>query len=123
MRFKYSLAYPYIIIISSVAAVTLCIGYYLNLNSLRDTIAARETDRYKSIARAAKEKISDEINEIKVYSQFLQKNSQLLDALISYHVRGDAEPLKQALDILYAPLAVTEVDIFLVADQKDIHLR
>ena len=45
MRFKYSLAYPIIIIISLVAAATLFIGYYLNLHSLQDTIEAREKNR------------------------------------------------------------------------------
>ena len=118
MRFKHSLAYPIIIIISLVAAVTLVIGYYLNLNSLRETIEAREIDKSITIARAIQDKISDEINELKVYSQFLKKNSQLLDALVYYHVWGDREPLEQAMESLYSPLSATEMEVFLVTDQK-----
>ncbi|MFZ5451400.1 MAG: ATP-binding protein [Thermodesulfobacteriota bacterium] len=117
MRFKYSLAFPIILIISLVAAVTLFIGYHLNLSSLRDAIEARETDRSKAIYRAVREKISDDINELKVYSQFLKKDTQLLDALIYHQVLDDREPLNQTINYLYLPLAATEVNFFIVTDQ------
>ena len=118
MRFKYSLAYPIIIIISLVAAATLFIGYYLNLHSLQDTIEAREKNRSKAIYRTVQEKISDEIQELKIYSRFLKKDTQILDALAYYKVLGNKRPLKEIINSLYPPLAATEVNLFLVTDQQ-----
>jgi len=118
MRFKYSLAYPIIIIISLVAAVTLVIGYYLNLYTLRETIEAREADRARAIYFTVKDKITNEIQEMVEYSQILKKNPQLLDGLRHYQAHGDLERLKKAMNHLYSPLMKTEVDFFLVTDRQ-----
>jgi PAS domain S-box-containing protein len=116
MRFKYSLAYPIIIIISLVAAATLCIGYYLNLYSLQDSIQAREMDRAKSIHHFVEEKISHELQEIVAYSQLFKKDPQLWDGLIAHRVHDDKKPLQQAMDRLSPPLQAMGVNFVLLID-------
>ena len=118
MRFKYSLAYPIIIIISLVAAATLFIGYYLNLHTLQATIETREIDKSKAIHYEVKEKITNEIRGMQIYSRFLKNNSLLLDGLVLSKVLGDKNSLKTVMDSLYSHLSVLGLDFFLVADQQ-----
>lgn len=116
MRFKHSLAYPIIIIISLVAAVTLCIGYYLNLYSLKDSIQAREMDRAKSIHHFVDDKINHELQEIVAYSQLFKKDPQLWDGLIAHQVHDEKKPLQQAMDRLSPPLQAMGVNFCLLID-------
>ena len=118
MRFKHSLAYPIIFIISLVAGVTLWLGYYSNLDTLQDTIEGREIDKSQAVYRAVKDKIDHEIKKIDVLSQILKEKCQLQIGLIGYQVHGDLEPLQEAMDRLYPSLRENSVDFFLITDQQ-----
>ncbi len=118
MRFKDSLAYPLIIIISLVAAATLYIGYSLNLDTLRETIQAREIDKSQAIYRAVKDKIDHEIKEIVVLSQVLKTRRQLLNGLIHFYRQGEVDPLQNSMDLIYSSLQELSVDFFLITDQQ-----
>jgi hypothetical protein len=118
MRFKHSLAYPIIFIISLVAGVTLWLGYYSNLDTLQDTIEGREIDKSQAVYRAVKDKIDHEIKKIDVLSQILKEKCQLQRGLIGYQVHGDLEPLQEAMDRLYPSLRENSVDFFLITDQQ-----
>jgi len=118
MRLKISLAYFITIILILIASSTLFIGFYLNIDTLRNTIEARETDKAMSIYNAIKDKIDGEIKELVAISQIMKRNPQLLEGLIYYQEHDDVGPLKKAMDTLNLPLVQTNVDFFLVTDNK-----
>ena len=117
MKFKNSLFIPIIFVLIAVGCGTLCVGYYINIHTLQETLETREADKARATYRFINSQIEEEVNEISALSNLLKRDSALVAALAHYHKsHGDLRPLQQVMERLYAHMRKWDPDIFLVTD-------
>src|SRR4030042_2522737 len=118
MRFKYSLLYLILSILIIVGTGTLLIGYYLNLDTLRETLEEREANKAHESYNWVNADIKHSIKDISALAPMLKQDPNLLNGLKKYQLQGKIEPLKKTMDNLSITLSRMEVGFFLVTDQR-----
>jgi PAS domain S-box-containing protein len=118
MRFKYSILYLIIAILVIVAGSTLFIGFYVNSETLRDSLEASEANKVHDIIYWVNADIQKSIKNISTLSQLLQQNDILMKSLSQYQLQGDVKPLQEVMGSLYPTLTPMGVDFFLVTDNQ-----
>ncbi|MEW6657623.1 MAG: PAS domain S-box protein [Thermodesulfobacteriota bacterium] len=118
MRFKYSLLYLILAILIMVAGSSLFIGFYLNANTLQETMEAREASEARDITYWVNADIQKTVKNISTLSQLLKQNDQLVNSLNQYQAHGEVKPLQETINSLYLTLAPMGVDFLMVTDSR-----
>ena len=116
MRFKYSLLYLILSILIIVAGGTLFIGFYLNQDTLRETMETGESNKANDISYWVNAEIKNIIRNLSTLSQLIKQDPKLVNSLIQYKVHGEVKPLRETMDYLYPTLSQMGVDLFLATD-------
>jgi PAS domain S-box-containing protein len=110
MKSKNSLAVPIIVFLILISLSTLLIGYYVNLQSLNDSLESRELDKTSYVHFIINSIINQEIEKLAVLSKLLKDNQDLATSLIYYESFEDSESLKKIMDRLFSQMKVQILD-------------
>lgn len=109
MKWRFSLAYPILALVSFSALAVAIPLYIISVNSLKRSFDSMETIKAMQTHYIAEAAIKNEVDKLGVLSKTLEKHRGLIDAFEDFNESGDADALKKRIDPI-----VTELDVGLV---------
>jgi len=106
IRWRLSLAYPVLALISFAALAVALPLYLISVNSLKQSIDAMELNKAMQTHYIAEAAIKNEVDKLAILSKTLEKHRGLTDALKDFNKSGDPEALKKKIDPVVAELDV-----------------
>ena len=118
MKFKNSIIYPILGVLTLLISITAIFHYFAQLNLLKETVKIKEELRSKDIQFAIQTLIDKEIDKLSAVAKALKEQDELVWEVAYYpNSEDNVTYLKEVMDRVYLGL---NVDIFLVTDKKGI---
>jgi PAS domain S-box-containing protein len=114
IRFRNTIAIPIMLILLSIAVVVLVTGYYVNKSVFYSVFEEREGNKARNIHLTIESIVSSEVQRISSMARILKNDTDIVYGLFHHAgTRGDAKPLKTAMDQLYPKM---NLPVFFAAD-------
>ncbi len=106
IRWRFSLAYPILALVSFAALGVAIPLYLISVNSLKISIDSLELSKAKQVHHIAEAAIQNEIDKLIVLSKTLEKHRDLVDALKEHNKSGQVSAFSELVDPIVAKLDV-----------------
>jgi len=106
MKWRYSLAYPILALVSFAALAVALPLYFISVNSLKRSIDAMELSKAMQTHYIAEAAIKNEVDKLAILSKALKEHRSLINALKDFNKSGDSDALRKRIDPI-----VDELDV------------
>ena len=114
LHIRNTIAIPIVLILLSIALGILVTGYYINKSVFYSVFEERESNKARNIHLTIGSIVSTEEKRIASFAKILKNDTDIVYGLFHYGgTRGDAKPLKSAMDHLYPKM---NLPVFVMAD-------
>ncbi|MBE0569389.1 MAG: response regulator [Deltaproteobacteria bacterium] len=109
-----SIAIPIVSLILVIGSGVLTAGYYINKSVFHTVFEERESNKARNIHLTIESIVSTEVTRISSLARILKNDTDVAYGLFHYNgTRGDAKPLKSAMDQLYPKI---NLPVFIMSD-------
>ncbi len=122
MKWRFSLAYPILALISFAALAVALPLYFISVNSLKRNIDVMEINKAIQAHSIAEAAIENEVDKLAILSKALKEHRGLIDALKDFNKSGDPDALRKRIDPIVAELDVGFVKL-VGRDEKIVYRR
>ncbi|MEW6721587.1 MAG: ATP-binding protein [Thermodesulfobacteriota bacterium] len=114
IRFRNTIVIPIVLLLLSISAGILTVGYFINKSAFHAVLEERESNKARNIHRTIESIVTTEVDRISSLARILKNDTDIVYGLFHYQgTRGDVKPLVSAMNQVYPKL---NLPVFIMSD-------